>query len=83
MTLYIFLTAWAIAAVVVGLTFGRLAHIGNPIDEGEDWAAVQSHAWQDRRAEWARRQIEKIEDERQQAEAAQRWKWEVSNQGGE
>ena len=83
MTIYVFFTAWAIAAVVVGLAFGRLAHIGNPIDEGEDWAAVQSQAWQARRAEWARRQIEKIEDERQQTEAAQRWKLEVSSQGDE
>ena len=83
MTIYIFFAAWTIAAIVVGLAFGRLAHIGNPTDEGEDWSAVQNQARQDRRAEWARRQIEKIESERKQTEAAQRWKSEASNQGDE
>lgn len=83
MTLYIVLAIWAFAAVPVGLAVGWLIRAAKPTDDAEDWAAVQSQAWQARRSEWARRQIDKIESERMQSEAAGRWKREVSSQGDE
>lgn len=83
MTLYIFLAAWTFAAALVGLAVGRFIHTGNPTDEAEDCAAVQDRAWQARRAEWTRRQIDKIESERMQSEAAGRWKREVDDGEGQ
>lgn len=83
MTIYISFAAWAIASIVFAIALGRLVHVGNPTSDAEDWAAVQNQAWQARRAEWTRRQIDKIESERMQSEAAGRWKREVSSQGDE
>ena len=78
MAFCILLAVWTLFSIVFWISVLRFAPAIDPSDDADDWTDEQA-----RRAEWARRQIEKIEDERKQAEAAQRWKREVSSQGDE